>query len=232
FAFALFPGLENFDMVFPTMVTNLLPPGVIGIVLAGLIAAIMSSVDSALNASSTLIVMDFIKIRRPDLSNLQLVRYGQIITLLLMVFAALWAPMIDNFEGLFAYLQKVLTYVTPPVVTIFILGIFYTRGNAQAAVGTLIVGHSLSFLFLYLSHIGLIQIHYTVLAAILTVVSSLIYLAISWWTPPPPMERLEGVTWKYKGQAEDLSQFKWYQNYKILSVLLLVLTAVLVISFW
>lgn len=232
FAFALFPNLENFDMVFPTMVTNLLPPGVIGIVLSGLIAAIMSSVDSALNASSTLIVMDFIKLRKPNLTDKDLSRYGRQTTLLLMVFAALWAPMIGNFEGLFAYLQKVLTYVIPPVVTIFVLGLFYTRGNAKAAVGTLLTVHGFSFILLYLSSWNFFEIHYTVLAGLLTILSSVVYIAISLSTAPPPPEKLRNLTWKYRGEIEVASPVEWYQNFRLLGTVLLILTMILVISFW
>ena len=96
-AIGLFPGLENSDQVFPTAVVNILPVGLVGLVLAGLISAIMSSVDSTLNSASTLFVVDFVKTKKPDITDKEMVKYGRMTTLTLMVVAALWAPMIQNF---------------------------------------------------------------------------------------------------------------------------------------
>ena len=111
-AVALLPDLQRGDEVFPRLVGEYAPVGLAGLILAGLLAAIMSSVDSALNSASTLITVDFIQPRRPGLDARALARLGRIITLGLMVLAAVWAPMIDRFPGLFAYLQQTFAYVT------------------------------------------------------------------------------------------------------------------------
>ncbi len=232
FALSLFPSLENFDTVFPTMITSLLPAGVLGIVLAGLIAAIMSSVDSALNASSTLIVMDFIKMRQPDLPAEVLVRYGRITILLLMIVASLWAPFIGNFEGLFAYLQMVLTYAVPPLVVVFVLGVFWEKGTAKAAGLTLVLGHVLGLGIFFVSNNNWLEIHYTLLAAILTLCCSIIFIGISSLGPSPERNKMENVTWKYRDQSLYQSEEKWYVNYRILSFLLLTLTLLVVFLFW
>lgn len=99
-AAALFTDLDRADTVFPRLVAEYAPVGIAGLILAGLLAAIMSSVDSALNSASTLITLDFVAPRRPGMNAQALARLGRIITLVLVVLAALWAPMIARFPGL------------------------------------------------------------------------------------------------------------------------------------
>ena len=233
FAASLFPDLQNSDLVFAEMVVNLLPAGVIGIVLAGLIAAIMSSVDSALNASSALIVMDFIQPSRPELKPNQIGRIGRITTFSLMIVAALWAPMISNFDGIFDYLQIVLSFIVPPIATVFLMGVLWSRGNAQAASYTLIIGHWICLITAGLYFTGNSQgLHFTVIAGLLTLVCILIFVLTSLRTPPPPMELLRDLTWKYRLQEPPVARAIWYTDYRILSFALVILTCALVISFW
>ena len=117
------------NMTYPVLLFDLLPVGLLGLVLAGLLAAMMSSVSATFNSASTLITMDFVKKFNPEISDKQLVRSGQIATLVLVVLASLWAPQIDRFGSLFKYLQLVLSYICPPVVAVFILGLFWKRMN-------------------------------------------------------------------------------------------------------
>ena len=95
-AISIYSGIDNPDMVFPTIVVKTLPVGLVGLVLAGLISAIMSSVDSTLNSSSTLVVIDFIKPNIKNLTPTDILKYGRISTFVLMIIAALWAPMIQD----------------------------------------------------------------------------------------------------------------------------------------
>ena len=111
----IFPDIPEGDAVFPTLVTQLLPVGVIGLVMAGLIAAIMSSIDSTLNSASALVTLDFVKPRNPNMSKKEVAKVGRITMAIIMVFAAFWAPQIANFGGLFKYLQEMLAFMVPPV---------------------------------------------------------------------------------------------------------------------
>ena len=222
----VFPDLSNPDMVYPTMLLNLIPDGVKGIVLAGLIAAIMSSVDSALNGTSTLIVMDFIRPRNPGLSERQLMRFGRIATLSVMIIAGLWAPIIQNFEGLFNYLQQVLSFSVPPVVCIFILGIFWRRGTAIAAKYTLIFGHLVCFASMYLVNTGSISIHFTIMAAILLLFSICLYVFVS-LRRPQAIFPVENTTFSWKRLDQNFSGHK-----KILAGLLLILTLIVLTIYW
>ena len=151
-AISLLPGLEKPDQVLPTAILTILPVGLVGLVLAGLISAIMSSVDSTLNSASTLVVKDFIdagssassavldeQAGNNKLSEQQVVLYGRITTVVLMLLAAFWAPMIQHFEGVWIYLQQMFSIIVPPVVVIFLVGVFYKRGNGDGAFYTLIL---------------------------------------------------------------------------------------------
>ena len=233
FAAKIFPGMENSDLVFTEIVSKLLPPGVIGIVLTGVIAAIMSSVDSNLNASSTMIVLDFIQPKKPDLSPQQIAKYGSITTLVLMVFAAVWTPVISNFHGLFDYVQIVLSFVVPPIVTVFLLGVFWSRGTSNAAKYTLIFGHLLCFLTtcLYLV-VDISWLHFTIIAGLLTIFCFCIYIVVSLCSSPPEMVLLEGLTWKHRKPERSDDDLPWYIDYRFLSGVLLFFTTLLIFFFW
>lgn len=231
FSAQLFPNLEHPDMVYPTMLINLIPDGVKGIVLAGLIAAIMSSVDSALNGSSALIVIDFIQPKRTDLTEDQLVKYGRITTILVMTFAGLWAPLISNFQGLFNYLQQVLSFVVPPVVCIFLLGFFWKGGTARAAKYTLIFGHLLCIICLYLVNIQVINIHFTIIAAILTLICIISFGVLSWWESKPKTVDLQNLTWS-PGTPLIIKNIPWYFQATTVGVVLSIITLIIVAIFW
>lgn len=165
-ATVLLPDLQRPDMVFPQLVAHYAPVGIAGLILAGLLAAIMSSVDSALNSASTLITVDFIQPRRPGLTTRQLARIGRVSTLLLVALAAIWAPMIERFPGLFDYLQQTFAYVTPPLVAVFLLG-FYSRIGARAALYGVLSGHALSAAWFLATQLGWIAWHFTIVAGAL-----------------------------------------------------------------
>jgi SSS family solute:Na+ symporter len=143
------------------------PPGLAGLMLAGLLAAIMSSVDSALNSASTLVIHDFVAPRRPGLGPKQLARLGRYVTLAMMVIAAAWAPAIDRFPGLFAYLQQAFAYVTPPLVAVFAVGMTSRRVGAQAALRALVTGHAVSAAWFVATQAGWLGVHFTIVAGIL-----------------------------------------------------------------
>jgi SSS family solute:Na+ symporter len=177
-AVVLLPDLARGDEVFPRLLAEYAPSGLAGLILAGLLAAIMSSVDSALNSASTLITLDFIQPRRPHLDPRALARLGRGITLGLMLLAALWAPMIDRFGGLFAYLQQAFAYVTPPLVAVFVLGLWDRRLGARAALRAALSGHALSAAWFVATQMGWIDLHFSIVAGVLFALT--IGLAWAW----------------------------------------------------
>jgi len=130
----------NAQQAFPLLVATVLPAGIRGIVVAGLLAALMSSLAGVFNASSTLFTMDFYSKFRPNTSEKDLVRIGRIATLGMVVIGLLWIPVIQGSRGLYEYLQSVQGYLAPPIFVVFFFGIFNKRMNSQGALWALGVG--------------------------------------------------------------------------------------------
>lgn len=129
------------DEAFPVLMSNLLPSGIRGLVAAGLLAALMSSLASVFNSCSTLFTVDIYKKLRPNTPEKKLVRTGQIATVVVVIIGIVWIPIMANISGvLYEYLQSVQSYIAPPITAVFLLGIFYRRINATAAFVTLVVG--------------------------------------------------------------------------------------------
>ncbi len=129
------------DQAFPVLMSNLLPSGLRGLVAAGLLAALMSSLASVFNSVSTLFTVDIYKKLRPNTPEKKLVRTGQLATVAVVIIGIIWIPIMANISGvLYEYLQKVQSYIAPPITAVFLLGIFHKRINAQGAFVTLIVG--------------------------------------------------------------------------------------------
>lgn len=133
---------EKSDEVFPVMVQSLLPVGVKGLVAGGLMAALMSSLASVFNSSSTLFTVDIFKKLYPDTSEMRLVNIGRIATGVVVFLGILWIPIMQKIGGgvLYNYLQSVQSYIAPPITAVFLLGIFWKRVNATGAISTLFFG--------------------------------------------------------------------------------------------
>ena len=236
FAILLFPDLPRADLVYPTLMFELLPVGLLGLVMAGFIAALMSQIDSTLNSASTLVTMDFVAKAKPQLSQKQLMVVGRWITFIFMVLAVLWAPQIERFGSLFKYLQKVLSYTVPPVVTMFLVGMFWKRANAQGAFFSIVIGVVLGAIFFYMNDIaGLTSVHFLYVAPILFIACTAILVIGSLMTAPPDASKVEPYIWTkkfYDAETADLKNVPLYQNYRVLSVALLILTAIIVAMFW
>jgi SSS family solute:Na+ symporter len=177
-AIVLFPDLEQPDQVFPLLAFEVLPIGLRGLILAALLAAIMSSLDSALNAASSLLTMDFIRPLRPQMSDRALLTTGRIATAVLMAAAACYAPLIERFGSLFSYFQSTLAYLVPPIVAVYLAGLFSRRATATGAFWAIASAFLLGLpLFLVKeatglwSRIGLPEVHFTYMSIALFAVA-------------------------------------------------------------
>jgi SSS family solute:Na+ symporter len=253
---AEYPALaENPDLIFPTLLFDLLPVGIRGLIVTALVAAIMSSVDSTLNSASTLVTMDFLKKIKPRASNRSLVIAGRIVTFAFMTLAILWAPQILRFPNLWTYLQQMLAYLAPPIVTCFFAGVFWKRANGHGALAALVIGHLAAALIfgMALSDWVIIQthaltpeevqmaaagtpvIHFLYLAPILLTISLLALVAVSLATKRPEVEVVRTLTWSPAMLAEEaphLARLPWYKNYRYQSAAMLALIVILVIAWW
>jgi solute:Na+ symporter, SSS family len=229
-AIGLFPDIENGDQVFPTLIAEILPIGLTGLVLAGLVAAIMSSIDSTLNSASTLVVKDFVEGPGRELEPAVVAKWGRLTTLALMIVAAVWAPQIANFGGLFAYLQQAFSVLVPPVAAIFLLGVFWRKGGGAAAFTTLIVGHILGVALFVASQTGWWPLHYTINVGIMTAISATIYVAVAVGEGEPDHAVTDDTVWR-PGLTDDGDLPAWKRP-MVQGVTILALTAIMVVAFW
>ncbi len=229
----LYPDLPKGDMVFPTLVFDILPVGLVGLVIAGLLAAMASSMSAALNSASTLLTMDYIRLIKPNWTSDQLVKAGKFITFILLIAAIFTATQITKFDSLFTYVQMVLSYLVPPIAVVFIWGIFWRGATANAAFLSMLFGVITAVILLIFRDIGFIaEIHYLHKAPILFFLSSLVLVIFSKLDKnKPSIDVQENFIWSINYFKEDMRHLKglpWYKNYINLSVLLLIVTAVLV----
>ncbi|MDX1672042.1 MAG: sodium:solute symporter [Balneolaceae bacterium] len=195
----------------PILVKAVLPPGLRGLVVAGLFAALMSSLSSVFNSSSTLITLDFYKKFKPNASERQLVVVGQISTVILVVLGVLWIPFMGYFSNqLFLYLQSIQAYIAPPITAVFLIGLFYKRLNSTGSIVSLITGFLLGLLRfgLELSKDSLSGIWYELatinflhFALLLFVICTVILIIVSLLTEKPDEEKIKDVI--YHRTVED-----------------------------
>ncbi|NRB65402.1 MAG: sodium/solute symporter [Saprospiraceae bacterium] len=228
------------NLTYPILLFQLLPKGILGLVVAGLLAAMMSSVSATFNSASTLVTMDFTRSLRPDMTSKQLVRAGQITTLILVVLASAWVPFIERVsDSLWSYLQLVISYTAPPAVSTFLLGLFWKRANGTGSIASLLFGFFFA-LTLLLSQIfgwfpALNNIHFLGMATLLFIMCLVVHITVSLATAPSPPEKIADYTYKkemFAQESKELKELPWYKNYRILAILLLLLTAIIVGSFW
>lgn len=242
FAILLYPDLNNPDVAFPALAFDLLPIGARGLILTALVAAIMSSLDSALNAGSTILTMDFVRAWQPDIPHQKLVALGRALTGVLTVLAAAWAPLIRRFETLFEYFQSALSYVTPPLVAVFLLGIFWKRLNAKGAFATLVAAVAVGAPLFVVKEVtglwaewGLPQLHFTYMGMLSFAGGTLLLAGISYLTEPPDPAAVEETTFD---PATFVRQFRrkegssWLGDFRWQAAGLMSLTGLLVAAFW
>ncbi|SIS81795.1 solute:Na+ symporter, SSS family [Roseivivax lentus] len=230
-ALAVMPDLPNADMVFPTITTTILPAGLTGLVLAGLVAAIMSSVDSTLNSSSTLISHDFLDAGNKIPTEQR--NIGRVTTLVLMVVAILWAPFIDDMGGLWDYLQQAFSILVPPIVAIFMLGALWKKGTGDAAFLTLALGHAICLGVFIATQLGHWPLHYTTNVGLMTLVSCAIFFLVSRVGQPRSDEELADVVWSPDMAFDALSDdAPLWKNVKLWAVLLAVAMVAILVGFW
>jgi len=232
-AILLFPHLPKPDLVYPSLIFTLLPQGLLGLVVAGFLAAIMSAVASTFNSASTLVTMDFVTRVAPHLSGTALVLTGRIATLCFMALAVIWAPQIDHFQSLWQYLQATLAYAVPPVVALFLVGMFWQGANGTGAIATLGVGTACG-VAMFLSNLVLhwTDIHFLYVAPILLAISAAVLVVVSLATKVPGTG--SALVWTpafFRAESVQLRGAALWRNYRVQAVALLAVTAVIVFLF-
>ena len=228
----LFPDLGSPDMVYPAMILNLMPVGLLGIMIAVLFAALTSALSAIMNSTSTLFTMDFYCKIDKHANDKKLVRVGRIVSVIVIVIAALWAPQIGKFGSILKYYQEMLAYLAPPIVAAFIVGIFSRRVNGQGVFFGLMSGFVIAVLLLFFKTSIFGDMHFLFIVPILFVFSILVMYLMSLCSAAPLSDKLNQNIFTldfYRKETVELSKIKWYSNYRIWGVILLVLSGILLL---
>ncbi len=240
---------EKCQAAFPLLVKYALPVGVRGIVVAGLLAALMSSLAGVFNASSTLFTMDFYSKFHPTATQHQLVWIGRVATTVMVIIGLLWVPVIQGARGLYDYLQGVQGYLAPPIFVVFFLGIFMKRANSAGCLATLIVGFILGVFRLAIDTPVALELtgfengytegsflwvvnnmYFQYYSLLITIVCVIVMIVVSKMTFAPVEEKLSGLTYETitdEHRRESRSSWDWRDVTASVCVMLAILAAYL-----
>ncbi len=233
----------NAQQVFPLLVSKVLPAGIRGIVVAGLLAALMSSLAGVFNASSTLFTMDLYSKFRPNASEAQLVRMGRIATGVMVVIGLAWIPVIQGSRGLYDYLQSVQGYLAPPIFVVFFFGIFNKRLNAKGALATLLVGFALGLFRLAIDTPVMLtegfsypegsffwvinNMFFQYYSLLIFIVCAIVMVAVSYTSPAPALEKIQGLT---IGTVSAEQKAETKATYRTVDIVVSVLVVMLILA--
>ncbi len=230
------------DQALPTLIAVLLPIGVRGLVVAGLLAALMSSLSSVFNSTSTLVTLDVYKKLHPQASERRLVLVGQSTTAVLVGFGLLWIPFMKLISGqLYQYLQSVQAYISPPIAAVFLIGISWKRVNAHGAMAALITGFVLGMGRLVVEIVPSLQvgfletyaeINFLHFAVLLFAICTVVLVGVSLMTPAPIASKVAGLTFATTEPTTPAeSNPAWRQRDRVLTGVLVALVGLVWIYF-
>jgi SSS family solute:Na+ symporter len=242
-------GAQGAQAAFPLMVKHLLPAGLRGIVVAGLLSALMGSLAGVFNACSTLFTVDLYRKWKPQATQHQLVRMGRIATAVMVLIALAWIPVVRHANSLYQYLQEIQGYLAPPIFVVFFFGVFFKRLNAKGCFWAMLVGFVVGvfrmlvdtpvtlgldkspFWIQDLYHQGSFfwivnHVNFQYFSVLITILSAVVMVAISCMTRAPDYKKIEGLTFG-TATAEDrrCTRFSW--NWCDVLASALILTAIL-----
>jgi SSS family solute:Na+ symporter len=207
----------NGDIAYPTLIINLLPTGLVGLMIAALLAALMGAMSAVFNSASTLVTLDFYKKIRPNASERQLVGFGRIMTGVMVLLGIAWVPFISRISSqLYVYLQSVQGYISPPIAACFILGILWTRLNALGAISSLLTGFFLGALrfileLMYPGGVGmspslewLVSMNFLHYSILMFVICCAVLVGVSLASPAPDRKKLAGLTFATVNEKMDV----------------------------
>jgi SSS family solute:Na+ symporter len=235
-------NLPAADQAFPAMVKLLLPAGIRGLVVGGLLAALMSSLAAVFNSCSTLFTMDIYKKLKPHASEKTLVQVGRIATGVVVVCGILWIPLMKFISSeLYHYLQSVQAYFAPPIFSVFLLGLFWKRINSQGALTALVGGFIIGMLRLAAEIFKdklsgwlytFADVNFLYFCVYLTLFCIGMMIVVSMLTRAPNIEKIQGLTYATT-VAEDkkASRASWNRRDVILSLIVLIIIALVMVLF-
>jgi SSS family solute:Na+ symporter len=242
-------GEPDYNTTLPNLINLLIPSGLKGLLAAGLLAALMSTIAAALNSCATLISVDIVKRLNPGVSDARQVRIGRISAAVVMVLAILWSTQGGQFGTIFEAINKIPMIFAPAVTTVLVLGVFWKRGNNTAAITTFAIGCAIGLVYFILdmksigrllvsdlpaNFGGLVSdpIHglglpFMIVGPILCGLCIVTYIITSLATAPPPASQLENTCWGNPLKALTQTRLAGITDPRVLSLALFLLLAVL-----
>lgn len=237
-------AFDSPDQAFATLLMNKMPSGLRGLVAAGLLAALMSSLASVFNSCSTLFTVDVYKKLKPDTPDEKLLKIGRIATVIVVFLGILWIPVMMGISGvLYQYLQSVQAYIAPPIATVFLLGVFYKRINGTGALSTLVAGLVIAAiritLELFVNHLEpgsllhtFASTNFLTFAAWFFLFCIVFCVTVSLLTPAPSEEQVNGLTFGSLTKEQKESNRNSYNMWDIVfSVAVIAIVIYVMVSF-
>lgn len=243
-------GTIDGDQVFATMVVEMLPAGLRGLVIGGLLAALMSSLSSLFNSCATLFTMDVYQKLFPKTDELKLVRVGRIATFIVVALGIAWIPILRNLSedsGLYKYLQDVQGYLAPSITAVFLLGLFYRGTTSIAAITGLVLGFligmgKLTIQLFYKTEDGFVgnknilqliaDFNFLYSSGVLFAITTALVIGVSLVTPAPEEHQIKGLTWHSIDRKMLRESWSAIDVVTTSIVLLLVVAIYTYFSFW
>lgn len=221
--------------VYTLMITQLVPTGLVGILVAALLSGLMSQISGALNSIATLVSYDLYKRHKPQTTDVQLVKVGRISAVVALIVSIALLPLINQYESLFNGINDVIAHIAPPITTVFLLGIFWKNASALSAQYTLWIGSFLGAALFVMNKLFpetvLSQIPFMLMAFYLFVICVLLQIALSYYFPIKHTSESQTLYWKSAWEPLQDRGWKGLGNYKTLSILLLGTMVLLYIFF-
>jgi len=204
------------------LITHLLPVGLKGLVVAALLAAAMQTCSAALNSTATLVAYDLFKRYKPGLGDHQLVTIGKWTTVLATILAIVASPLFGHYTTIFEGINKLISYVAPPITTVFLLGVFWKRASGQSAFITLIAGILLGLAAFYLDWNKIYRGDFMLIAFLLFVACVIIMVATTFMFPEPFKAEAKLLVWEnWREPLRGEAGGRGFGNYRVLTVLIL-----------
>ncbi len=219
------PPVEKSADIYSSMITNLLPVGLTGLIAAALMAALMSTVSGALNSAATLFSYDLYKQVKPDADEKKLVRVGRIVTIVGMLLAILWSPFLGRYPTIFQGINAAICYISPPITTVFVFGVFWKKASSFGSIVTLCIGSVLGFAVFLLDFMKETtgwNVPFMMSGFYLFCICSVIMVIASLMKQEAMTEERNALIWNHPFDALKEPGLKGVGNYKFLSLLLFV----------
>jgi len=221
--------------VYTLMITQLVPTGLIGVLVAALLSGLMSQISGALNSIATLVSFDLYKRFNPSATDVKLVSVGKIAAAIALIVSILLLPLLNRYESLFNGINDVIAHIAPPITTVFLLGVFWKKASAKSAQLTLWIGSLLGVMVFAINKLMpgsvLAGVPFMMMAFYLFVACLIIQVLFSFVYPVAHTRVSDGLYWKSPLEPLRGEGWKGIGNYKLLSVLLLAIMVLLYILF-